>query len=223
MADLEVTFGGVSIPSGTNIQVDLLEDTTGDGTANNTAGFPLVDGQTSYTASGFDGGSGNDVWIDLTLTSVNDDEATPSVTEPITITSANQPPTADLTVTNADDDLDVSADATGSSDPDGDTLTYDYDWGDGNTSNSAGSTATHTYANAGNFTVTVTVTDPSGASDTATDTVTAILNQIQANDGGTIKVPSQIQAKFNGTIQNVSEIYVNDGGTIKKVYDNPNA
>lgn len=76
------------------IDVTVYEDATGDGNADNTATVTLDSGTNTYTLSGFDGSSGNDVWIEgnfqtgdistsSTLNSV--DVSTASTTIPITI------------------------------------------------------------------------------------------------------------------------------------------
>ena len=91
-----------------------------------------------------------------------------------TSSSADQPPTAKLSVTPSSGTapVAVTADAGGSSDPQGQTLTYSFDFGDGTTTGpQASATATHTYTTAGSYTVKVTVTDTSNLTASATQQV----------------------------------------------------
>ena len=91
-----------------------------------------------------------------------------------TSSSADQPPTAKLSVTPSSGTapVAVTADAGGSSDPQGQTLTYSFDFGDGTTTGpQASATATHTYTTAGTYTVKVTVTDTSNLTASATQQV----------------------------------------------------
>jgi PKD repeat protein len=117
-----------------------------------------------------DGGSGSGVTASHTYTqngnytvtlTVSDGEfgATASTTVVVSSTPANQPPSAEFTLTpnSGAAPLLVGFNASGSSDPDGDALTYSWDFGDG--ANASGVTASHTYTQAGNFTVTLTVSD----------------------------------------------------------------
>jgi PKD repeat protein len=94
-------------------------------------------------------------------------------TDAFTITQGppppNQPPTASFTAQMSGKALSVNG--SGSSDPDGNITSYAWDFGDGSTG--TGATATHTYAAPGPYTVTLTVTDDDGATDGATQSVTA--------------------------------------------------
>ena len=91
--------------------------------------------------------------VELTVT--DNDGATTKVTQPVTVSPANQSPTADFETTVTD--LKVVVDAAASDDPDGQIDTYAWDFGDGTTK--TGKTAQHTYATAGLNTITLTVTD----------------------------------------------------------------
>jgi PKD repeat protein len=113
---------------------------------------------------------------DVTLT-VSDD-GTPAllsseVTLTITVTDANQAPTAIATsnVSSGILDLDVEFTGSTSSDPDaGDTLTYAWDFGDGTTATTAN--PSHTFTTAGTYMVTLTVSDDGTPILNDTDTIT---------------------------------------------------
>jgi hypothetical protein len=89
-----------------------------------------------------------------------------------TLTVANQPPTAALTLTPATTTTGktVSASAAASCDPNGKIATIAIDFGDGTVI--TGATGAHAYKQAGTYTVTATVTDSLGAASRATATVT---------------------------------------------------
>jgi subtilisin family serine protease len=81
----------------------------------------------------------------------------------------NVPPTAVFTASCSD--LLCAFNASTSSDSDGSILGYDWAFGDGGAA--TGVTATRAYSTAGTYTVTLTVTDDRGATDTASQAVTA--------------------------------------------------
>jgi glucose/arabinose dehydrogenase/PKD repeat protein len=88
----------------------------------------------------------------------------------------NQPPIAVATAnpTNGAAPLTVAFDGTASNDPDGDALTYAWDLdGDGAFDDAVAATASFTYSQPGTYTATLRVTDPSGATDTWSDTISA--------------------------------------------------
>ncbi len=96
----------------------------------------------------------------------------------ITFFSANQPPTAAIlaTPTSGAAPLTVTFDGRGSSDPDaGDKLTYSWDLnGDGVLGDSTiACCPTFTYTQPGTYTARLQVTDAAGATNTATQTITA--------------------------------------------------
>jgi PKD repeat protein len=97
----------------------------------------------------------------VTLTVVDDDDATGSATE--TKNVLNRPPIANFTESahTVDAGESIDFDASGSSDPDGTIVSYSWDFGDGNTA--TGVTVDHAYSEDGNYTVTLTVTDDDGA------------------------------------------------------------
>lgn len=102
--------------------------------------------------------------------------------------SANQPPTALYTYSCTA--LACSFDGAGSSDPDGVIVSYEWNFGDGNTG--SGSPASHTYGVAGTYTVQLTVTDDDGATDIATQAVTAsqpIVLHVGDLDGSSALMP----------------------------------
>ena len=72
--------------------------------------------------------------------------------------------------------LAVNFNGSGSSDSDGTVASYLWDFGDGGSSTLA--EPTHSYAAAGTYSVTLTVTDNEGGTDTATQDVTAVANQL---------------------------------------------
>jgi glucose/arabinose dehydrogenase len=90
--------------------------------------------------------------------------------------SQNQPPNAVAAAnpTSGAAPLTVSFDGTASSDADGDALTYAWDLdGDGAFDDASAPSAGFTYTQPGTYTATLRVTDPSGASDTASVTISA--------------------------------------------------
>jgi PKD repeat protein/glucose/arabinose dehydrogenase len=93
----------------------------------------------------------------------------------ISFFSTNGPPTAVATATptTGNAPLTVSFDGSGSSDPDGDPLTYAWDLdADGAYDDSTSVQPSYTYTTQGTFNASLRVTDPSGASGTATVTIT---------------------------------------------------
>jgi PKD repeat protein len=83
-------------------------------------------------------------------------------------TATNRAPNATISAspTTGAAPLAVRLDGTRSSDPDGDPLTYAWSFGDG--TSGTGSSVTHTYSTPGVFLVTLTVRDSTGATNTAT-------------------------------------------------------
>src|SRR5690606_21992922 len=105
---------------------------------------------------------------DVTLTVTDDDGATATAMQQVTVEAANQAPTAAFTWSNQH--LTANVDAGGSTDVDGSIASYAWEWGDG--AASTGILAQHSYAEAGTYPVELTVTDDDGASDTVTIDVT---------------------------------------------------
>jgi PKD repeat protein len=104
----------------------------------------------------------------ITLTVKDDDGASDSRSNTVTVSMPNQVPLADFTVTC--DGLDCSANATGSVDPDGEIVGYHWDLGDG--TSAAGAAISHGYGEAGTFRLTLTVEDDEGATAASSLTVT---------------------------------------------------
>jgi PKD repeat protein len=108
----------------------------------------------------------------VTLTVTDDDGATHSRTEQVTVTAPppNDPPDADFTATTAGLRADLAATAT---DSDGTVVSYAWDFGDGAMAPASPSSSTsHTYAAGGSYNVTLTVTDDDGADTEVTKQVT---------------------------------------------------
>src|SRR5207245_1053514 len=102
------------------------------------------------------------------------DGVNPPASTTATVTVADAPPVAALTVTPSSGTapLGVTVDASGSSDPDGTIATYAFDFGEGTPVTQTTATATHLYRAAKTYTVRVTVTDSGGLSASRSDTVT---------------------------------------------------
>jgi PKD repeat protein len=152
------------------------------------AGSTDVDG--SVTAYNWDFGDGSPTTSDVdpthtytaagtytaTLTVTDDDGATGSTTQVITVAD-NVAPTADAQVSPATakavfDTFTFNGSA--STDSDGTIVGYAWDFGDGTTSTNAN--PTKVYATSGVRTVTLTVTDDNGATGSASTTVTVVDN-----------------------------------------------
>ena len=111
----------------------------------------------------------------VVLTVTDDQGATSTATETVSVVAPNQVPSALFAVSASG--LSVSVDGSGSSDPDGSIVSYVWEWGDG--SSGSGRTASHTFAAGGSYPVVLTVTDDRGATSTATETVSVVApNQV---------------------------------------------
>ena len=99
------------------------------------------------------------------------DSAGQSSSKTVTVTAANQPPVAQVSLTSGSTLVGgaIAASATGSSDPDGTISSTVINFGDGTTATAV--SASHQYKTAGTYTVQATVTDNQGASSTATATL----------------------------------------------------
>lgn len=103
----------------------------------------------------------------VTLTVTDNQGATASVSQNVTVTAANQPPVASFTFNCSA--LTCSFMST-SSDPDGTIGAYSWAFGDGATSTAQ--SPSHTYATGGTRTVTLTVTDNQGGATSTSRSVT---------------------------------------------------
>lgn len=98
MADLEVSFNAVNVPTNASGTVTVYEDTNGDGTADNSNSVSLSDSTTTYSLSGFDTSSGNDVWVELSFSNTGG-LATAELTESVSVESTSA--TANVTPQSA--------------------------------------------------------------------------------------------------------------------------
>ena len=102
----------------------------------------------------------------VTLTVTDDDGASDSASQPVTIEPDNQAPNASFTMQQNGDTIAFTSTA---SDSDGSIANWHWDFGDGN--NGVGENVSHTFA-AGTYMVTLSVTDDDGAIDSASQPVT---------------------------------------------------
>jgi len=103
----------------------------------------------------------------VTLKVTDDQGATGSTSQTVTVTRPNQPPTASFTYSC--NGLTCSFTST-SNDPDGTIASYNWTFGDGTWA--AAQNPSHSYAAAGSYTVTLKVTDNQGATGSTWQTVT---------------------------------------------------
>jgi PKD repeat protein len=92
----------------------------------------------------------------------------------------------------------VVAQGGASSDSDGTIVSYVWNWGDGSP-NGAGVSASHQYANSGIYTVTLVVTDNTGATDSASTTVTISNRPPTAKAGGPYSTQPGVAFTANGS------------------------
>ena len=132
----------------------------------------------------------------------------------------NQPPTAVIAATpnSAYAPATVSVSAAGSSDPDGTIASSVISFGDG--TSASGLTASHTFSAAGVYTLTANVTDNSGASSTATTSVTVKAPEVIVSspaDGALLNSQVHVVASgFSGSTVTTMQIYV-DGAIVYSV------
>jgi PKD repeat protein len=165
-------FSPSPAPAGSSVFFDASASTDSDGA--------IVIYQWDFNGDGFVDGSGvtathifaTPATYQVRLTVTDDDGATASQTQAVTVVStANQPPTASFTAspTPAQPSQWISFDGTASSDPDGYIASYAWIFGDGGTG--TGATSFHAYSSPGTYTSQLTVTDDDGASATASQQI----------------------------------------------------
>ncbi|TEU16732.1 MAG: PKD domain-containing protein, partial [Anaerolineales bacterium] len=103
----------------------------------------------------------------VTLTVTDDGGASATASQDVTVSAANQSPTAGFSFTTDE----LTANFTDqSADPDGSIVSWNWDFGDGNTSTEQ--SPAHDYAAGGSYSVSLTVTDDGGATATTSQDVT---------------------------------------------------
>ena len=139
--------------------------------------------------------------------------ATASKSAAIVVSSSiNLPPVAVISATpgSAYAPATVSVNAAGSSDPDGTIASSVISFGDG--TSASGLTASHTFSAAGVYTLTAKVTDNSGASSTASASVTVKAPEVMvSNPADGALLPSQVHViagGFSGYTVTTMQIYV---------------
>jgi PKD repeat protein len=149
-------------------------DFDGDGSVDETTQSPT----TTHTFS-----TADDYAVKLTV--VDDDDATNSTTQTVTVEPAedqNEPPTADFTFSPTDPETGetVSFDASASTDSDGSVVEYHWDFnGDGTVDETTQvPTTTHTFSDRGDHAVELTIVDDEDATNSTTQTVSVSPSQL---------------------------------------------
>ncbi|HLY92381.1 MAG TPA: PKD domain-containing protein, partial [Candidatus Angelobacter sp.] len=130
----------------------------------------------------------------------------------VAVSAPNKPPVAVIaaTPTSAYGPASVSASTAGSSDPDGTIASTVINFGDGTTANAI--SASHTYSVAGVYTITATVTDNSGASSSASTSVTIKAPEVIVSSpatGTSLTSPVHVAASgFSGNPVTAMQIYL---------------
>ncbi|MDN3497539.1 PKD domain-containing protein, partial [Planococcus sp. APC 4015] len=119
--------------------------------------------------------------------------ASTTITQEVTVLSANSLPVAAFT-TSADR-LTLAVDGSTSTDADGTVATYSWAFGDGAVA--SGATSSHTYAAAGTYTVVLTVTDDRGGSSTTQQDVTVTIPANQVPTAAFTAQVTNLGAAFN--------------------------
>jgi len=167
--------------TGLTVEVDASDSADSDGTVEEYA-WDFGDGETgtgveadhTYAEAGD---------YEVTLTVTDDDGATDTATE--TVTVVELPNVAPKAAFDASAEaLEVEFDAGDSTDSDGTIASYEWDFGDGDSG--TGETTSHTYAAPGTYPVSLTVTDNDGATDVVAQDVVvtaAPTNVVVGKDG----------------------------------------
>src|SRR5579859_3902165 len=128
----------------------------------------------------------------------------------VVVSAPNKPPLAVIAATpiSAYGPASVSASTAGSSDPDGTIASTVINFGDGTTANAI--SASHTYSVAGVYTITATVTDNSGASSSASTSVTIKAPEVIVSSPATsLTSPVHVAASgFSGNPVTAMQIYL---------------
>ncbi|WP_233189025.1 LamG domain-containing protein [Subtercola sp. Z020] len=168
-ANVPPTAAFAAVPTDLTVAFDASDSADSDGTISSYA-WTFGDGSTGTgkTVSHLYGAAGT---FSVKLTVTDNKGATAVTTGSVMVTvppPANVPPTAaiDTTVSN----LAATFSGAASTDSDGTIGSYAWNFGDGQTG--TGRTVSHTYGAAGTYTATLVVTDNSGATGTATQSVT---------------------------------------------------
>ncbi|OGO33273.1 MAG: hypothetical protein A2Z16_17685 [Chloroflexi bacterium RBG_16_54_18] len=135
-----------------------------------------LNGQTIGTAKFFGFQFSVPQTVNVTLKVTDSRGATSTITKPVVIGGANQPPVAVASAnpSSGTAPLTVNFGSASSYDPDGSITAYNWNFGDGTSSTLAN--LSHTYQNSGTYTATLTVTDNQGATGSAT--VTIMVNSV---------------------------------------------
>src|SRR5262249_36083366 len=130
----------------------------------------------------------------VVLTVTDNAGGTGTQSQSVTVTAANQPPTASFT--NSCTDLTCTFNASASTDSDGSIVSYSWFFGDGRTG--SGVTITHTYTTPGTYGVTLIVTDNVGATGTASKNITLTVSNQAPIASYTFSCTS-LNCTFNGS------------------------
>jgi len=149
-----------------NLTVDFQDTSTDtDGTITSRS-WNFGDGNTASTQNpSHSYGAAGSYTVSLTVT--DNDGASHSTSQNVTVSAGNSAPTADFTYVANGLTVNFTDD---SSDPDGSIASRSWDFGDGNSSTAQN--PSHTYASAGTYTVSISVTDNQGAGDSVSDSIT---------------------------------------------------